>query len=155
MYRRLLVVVCVLTGALCLTGVAQASDASVRSAIESANKHAKESPELQGALTELKSDPKSIAKLQTGLKEFESALRKVASTVGSQHASTAKGKEGEAKWLGGIHKVIRGFEYIGTALTDIKAHNKTAAKAEAKKAVTEVKAGEASAKAGKALLGVK
>jgi septal ring factor EnvC (AmiA/AmiB activator) len=148
-------VICLLIAALCVASAAQASDSSVRSAIESSGKASNESPELQAALTEIKSDPKSIAKLQNGLKEFETALRKVANTVSAQEASTENGKKGEADWLAGVHKVIRGFEGVGTAVNDVKDHHKAAAKTELKQAAEMIKSGVAEAKTGKALLGVK
>jgi hypothetical protein len=149
------IVICLLLVALCATSAAQASDSSVRSAIESSSKAAKENPELEAALTEIKSDPKSIAKLQIALKHFESALGKVANTVSAQQASTENGEKGKADWLAGVHKVIRGFEDLGTAVGDVKDHHKAAAKAELKQALETIKSGTAEAKTGKTLLGVK
>jgi uncharacterized phage infection (PIP) family protein YhgE len=147
--------VCVTICCLLAAGGAQASDSSVRSAIESSSRQAKESSELQGALAELKSDPKSIAKLQKGIATFDSALKKIAAKVSAQKASTSNGKQGEADWLGGIHKVAKGFEDLNEALSDIKSGNKSAAKSEAKQAVGLVKSGAVQAKKGKTLLGVK
>jgi hypothetical protein len=155
MRLRWFVVTCVLIGSLCVASVAQASDASVRSAIETAGKQAKESPELQGALKEIKSDPKTIAKLQKALTAFETTLRKAASTVAAQEASSENGRKGRSDWLGGIHKLIRGFEDLGTAVGDIKDGHKTAAKSELKLAAAAIKAGGAEGKTGQALLGVK
>ena len=153
--RLVAISVCVTIGCLLLAGGAQASDSSVRSAIEASSQQAKESPELQGALSELKSDPKSIAKVQKGIAAFDSALRKVAAKVAAQKASTSNGKQGEADWLGGVHKLIQGFGDLNTALSDIKSGNKSAAKPEAKHAVALAKEGIAEAKKGKSLLGVK
>jgi uncharacterized phage infection (PIP) family protein YhgE len=153
--RLAAVSVCVTIGCLLVAGGAQASDSSVRSAIESSSKQAKESSELQGALSELKSDPKSVAKLQKGIATFDSALKQIAAKVSAQKASTSNGKQGEADWLGGIHKVAKGFEDLSTALSDIKSGNKSAGKSEAKQAVTLVKQGIEEAKKGKTLLGVK
>lgn len=146
---------CVTIGCLLLASGAQASDSSVRSAIEASSKQAKESPELQSALSELKSDPKSIAKLQKGIAAFDSALKKIAAKVSAQNASTANGKQGEADWVGGIDKVAKGFGDLNSALSEIKSGNKSAAKSEAKQAVALVKEGAAEARKGKSLLGVK
>jgi hypothetical protein len=146
---------CVTIGCLLAASGAQASDSSVRAAIESSNKQVKESPELQGALSEIKNDPKTIAKLQKGITTFDSALNKIAAKVAAQKASTPNGKQGQADWVGGIRKLTKGFEDLNTALSDIKNGNKSAAKPELKQAVTLVKQGVVEAKKGKALLGVK
>ncbi|HTA37048.1 MAG TPA: hypothetical protein VK761_10060 [Solirubrobacteraceae bacterium] len=142
-------------GCLLAASGAQASDSSVRAAIEASSRQVKESSELQGALSEFKSDPKDLAKLQKGIATFVGALKKVEAKVSAQKASTSKGKQGEADWLGGIRKVAKGFEDLNTTLSDIKSGNKSAAKSELKQAVTLVKQGAVEAKEGKALLGVK
>ena len=152
--KLLMVTTCVVFGALLAAGVAQASDATVRTAIETSGKQIKESGELQTALTEIKDNPKTLAKLQKGLKDFEAALTKVVTTVEEQEASTPAGKEGEEDWTGGIRDVIKGFKDLGYALSDVKAGHKTAAKAELKKAAVLVKEGATTAKKGKTLLGV-
>jgi hypothetical protein len=153
--KLLMVMTCIIFGALLAAGVAQASDSSVRAAIETSGKQIKENGELQQALTEIKDNPKTIAKLQKGLKEFETALTKVVTTVEAQEASTPAGKEGEEDWTGAIHDVIKGFKDLGTALGDLKAGHKAEAKAELKKAGVLVKEGATEAKKGKTLLGVK
>jgi uncharacterized phage infection (PIP) family protein YhgE len=153
--RLAAVTVCMAIGFLLAAVGAQASDSSVRAAIESSNKQVKESPELQGALSEIKNDPKTIAKLQKGIAAFDSALNKIATKVSAQKASTSNGKQGEADWVGGIRKVAKGFKDLDTTLSEIKSGNKSAAKSELKQAVTLVKQGAAEAKKGKALLGVK
>src|SRR6202035_1042325 len=109
----------------------------------------KESPELQGALSEIKNDPKTIARLQKGITTFDSALNKIAAKVSAQKASTSSGKQGQADWVGGIRKVAKGFGDLNTALSDIKNGNKSAAKPELKQAVTLVKQGAVEAKKGK------
>jgi hypothetical protein len=152
--KLLMATTCIVLGALLASGAAQASDSSVREAIETSGKQVKESGELQQALTEIKDNPKTIAKLQRGLKDFEAVLTKVVTTVEAQEASTPAGKEGEEDWTGGIRDVIKGFKYLGYAVSDIKAHHKTAAKSELKKAAALVKEGAAMAKKGKTLLGV-
>ncbi len=153
--RKLLTVItCIVLGALLAAGAAQASDSSVRAAIENAGKQVKENGELQQALTQIKDNPKTIAKLQKGLKEFEAALTKVVTTVEAQEASTTTGKEGEEDWTGGVRKLIAGFKDLGITLNDLKAGHKAAAKSELKKAATLVKDGTATAKEGKTLLGV-
>ena len=146
---------CVVLGALSAVATAQASDSSVRAAIESSSRQAKESGELQQALKEIKDNPKTITKLQKGVKDFETTLSKVADTVEAQEASTSSGREGEADWLGGIHKVIKGFKDLNTALSDLKSGHRTAAKTELKQAGALVKEGAAMAKKGQTLLGVK
>jgi hypothetical protein len=153
--KLFMVMTCIILGALLSAGAAQASDASVRSAIETSGKQIKESGELQQALTEIKDKPKTIAKLQKGLKDFEVALTKAVTTVEGQEASTTAGKEGEEDWTGGIHDVIKGFKDLGTALSDLKSGHKSEAKLELKKAGVLVKTGAAKAKKGKTLLGVK
>jgi seryl-tRNA synthetase len=150
-----MVITCIILGALLAAGAAQASDSSVRAAIETSGKQIKENGELQQALTEIKDNPKTIAKLQKGLKEFETALTKVVTTVEAQEASTPAGKEGEEDWTGGIRDVVKGFKDLGTALGDLEAGHKGEAKAELKKAGVLVKEGAAEAKKGKTLLGVK
>ncbi len=146
---------CVVLGALSAVATAQASDSSVRAAIENSSKQVKESGELQQALKEIKDNPKTVSKLQRGVKEFETALSKVADTVEAQEASTSTGKEGEADWLGGIHKVIKGFKDLNTALVNVKSGHRTTAKAEVKRAGELVKEGASMAKKGQTLLGVK
>jgi hypothetical protein len=153
--RLAAVSVCLTIGCLLAAGGAQASDSSVRSAIEASTQQVKESPELQGALSELKSDPKTIAKLQKGIATFDGALKKVAAKVSAQKASTSNGKQGEADWVGGIRKVAKGFEDLGTALSDLKSGNKSGGKTELKQAIALVKQGAEEAKKGKSLLGVK
>ncbi len=154
--RKLLTAItCIVLGALLAAGAAQASDLSVRAAIENSGKQIKENGELQQALTQIKDNPKTIAKLQKGLKEFETVLTKVVTTVEAQEASTTAGKEGEEDWTGGVRKVIAGFKDLGVTLSDLKADHKAAAKSELKKAGVLVKEGTAMAKQGKTLLGVK
>ena len=154
--RKLLTAMtCIILGALLAAGAAQASDSSVRAAIESSGKQIKESGELQQALTEIRNNPKTIAKLQKGLKEFEAALTKALTTVEPQEASTTAGKEGKADWTGGIRKVIEGFKDLGVTLSDLKAGHKAAARSELKQAAALVKGGATMAKKGKSLLGVK
>jgi septal ring factor EnvC (AmiA/AmiB activator) len=154
--RRLITTAtCVALGALLVVATAQASDSSVRAAIENSSKQVKESGELQQALKEIKDNPKTIAKLQKGLKEFETALTKVVTTVESQEASTSTGKEGEADWLGGVHKVIKGFKELGAGLTALKSGHRSEAKTEVKQAGALVKEGTALGRKGDTLLGVK
>jgi hypothetical protein len=152
--KLFMVMTCIILGALLAAGAAQASDATVREAIETSGKQVKESGELQQALTEIKDSPKTIAKLQKGLKDFEVVLTKVVTTVEAQEASTPAGKEGEEDWTGGIRDVIKGFKDLGYAISDVKAGHKTAAKRELKKAAVLVKDGATLAKKGKTLLGV-
>jgi hypothetical protein len=153
--KLLMVMTCIILGALLSVGVAQASDSSVRTAIETSGKQVKESGELQQALKEIKDNPKTIAKLQKGLKDFEAVLNKVVTTVEAQEASTPAGKEGEEDWTGGIRKVIKGFKDLGVTLSDLKVGHKAEAKIELKKTAVLVKEGVAMAKKGKTLLGVK
>ena|ERR1700733_6669117 len=148
------VMTCIILGALLAAGAAQASDTSVREAIETSGKQVKESGELQQALTAIRDNPKTIAKLQKGLKDFEVVLTKVVTTVEAQEASTPTGKEGEEDWTGGIRDVIKGFKDLGNAISDVRAGHKTAAKSELKKAAVLVKEGATMAKKGKTLLGV-
>lgn len=155
MRRVGMAMVLVLTGALLLSGTALANDASVRKAIEASGKQAKESGELKEALKELKEEPKTLEKVHSAIAKFETALRKVVVTVDAQHASTANGKMGKADFVGGLQKAIAGFSDLDKAITDIKNHEKTAAKAEALKAATLVKAGAIEAKKGETLLHVK
>ncbi len=153
--RLALAVCCVaLVGLLTATG-AQASDASVRQAIEHSSQQVKESGEVKSALTELREDPKSLEKVASAVHKFDGAVRKVIATVSAQKASTTQGAKGKSEYIGGLRKLVAGFNDLGTAIADIKAHNKTAAKAEAKKAVALVKAGAAEGKSGEALLHVK
>jgi hypothetical protein len=152
--KLFMVMTCIILGALLAAGAAQAIDASVREAIETSGKQVKESGELQQALTAIKDNPKTIAKLQKGLKDFEAVLTKVLTTVEAQEASTPAGKEGEEDWTGGVRDVIKGFKDLGYAISDVRAGRKAAAKHELKKAAVLVKEGAALAKRGKTLLGV-
>lgn len=153
-WRLVVPVVCVAVGCFSLQGSAFASDASVRSAIEASNQHVKESGELKEALKELREDPKTLEKVHRAIAEFDGALRKVVSKVSAQEASTAAGKKGESEYVGGLRKLIAGFNDLDKALTDIKDHDKTSAKAELKTAAALVKAGGEEGKKGSAALHV-
>jgi uncharacterized phage infection (PIP) family protein YhgE len=154
-WRLVVLTGCVVTACCSLQGSAFASDASVRTAIEVSRHQVKESGELQEALKELRENPKTLEKIHRGIAEFDSALRKVISKVSGQHASTTSGKRGESEYLGGLHKLVAGFGDLDKAITDLKDHNKTGAKAELKKAAALVKAGVEEAKKGRAALHVK
>jgi hypothetical protein len=138
-----------------LTGSAQASDASVRSAIEHSNKQVRESGELKSALKELREDPSSLERLHAAIGKFDGTIRKVISTVSAQKVSTAQGAKGKSEYIGGLRKLMAGFNDVVVAIGDLKAHKATAAKAEMKKAVALVKAGGEEGKRGEALLHVR
>lgn len=134
---------------------ASASTASVRESIEHSSKQVKESGELQSALKELKEEPKTLEKVHSGIAKFDSVLRKVVAKVELQKASTASGKTGKTDWVSGFDKVIKGFSDLDKAITDLKTHDKAAAKTEVEKAASLVKAGAVEVKKGDALLHVK
>jgi Skp family chaperone for outer membrane proteins len=148
-------VACVALAALVGPAAAQASDASVRSAIENTGKQIKESPELKEAFVELKTEPKTLTKLQTALKAFKEALNKAIVTVSAQKASTPKGEQGETDWLEGAHKLLGALDDVSTAVTKLQHHEKAAAKAELLKTKPALQGASTKVKAGKALLGVK
>jgi hypothetical protein len=154
-WRLVVLAVCVAVGCFALQSSAFASDASVRSAIETSNHQVKESGELKGSLKELREDPKTLEKVHRGIAEFDSALRKVVSKVSAQKASTTSGKQGESEYVGGLRKLISGFSDLDKAITDLKDHNKTGAKTELKAAAALVKAGAEEGKKGAAALHVK
>jgi hypothetical protein len=145
---------CLLAGSALVAAPAQASDASVRAAIQSGTKSTEVKQEVQQALTKIKSDPKSIAKLQAGVAKLDGALRKAAAEVSTQRASSAQGKRGEADWLEGIHKAAQGFGDLDVALGEVKAKRKTAAKTELLKAAALVKEASPLVRKGKELLGL-
>ena len=154
-WRLTAILLCIATGCLWAAQGALASDASVRSAIESSARQIKESGELQGALKEFREDPKTLEKLQRGIADFNRIVHKVIVKVSAQKASTSAGKRGEREWVGGLEKVSSGFSDLDTALSDIRNHQKTAAKSEIKKAAALVKVGTAEAREGTTLLHVK
>ena len=61
-WKLVVLAVCVTAGCLSLQSSAFASDASVRSAIETSSHQVKENGELTGALKELREDPKTLEK---------------------------------------------------------------------------------------------
>ena len=148
-------VCCLALGCFAVAPVASASDSSVRQAIERSSKEAKQSGELASALKTFKEDPKTLAKLHAGIAKFTAILRKIVTKVSAQSASTTTGKKGKALWVAGADAVIKGFTDLDKAITDIKDHQKPAARTEAKKAVLLVKEGGVLLKKGSALLHVK
>jgi hypothetical protein len=154
-WRLTAILLCIAT--CCLWGAegALASDSSVRSAIESSARQIKESGELQNALKEFREDPKTLEKLHKGIADFNRIVHKVIVKVSTQKASTSTGERGEREWIGGLQKLSSGFGDLDKALSDIKAHQKTAAKSEIKKAAGLVKAGTAETREGTTLLHVK
>jgi len=154
MRRPILAVLVVCSLALLAAGSASANDAGVRQAIKSAQAQVKQSGELESALNELKEAPASLAKIHSAIAKFQSALRKVIAKVEPVKASTSAGRTGKADYIGGLQKLVAGFGDLDKAISDLKAHNKTGAKAEAKKAVALVKAGKSEMKKGEALLHV-
>lgn len=146
---------CLALAALVGPAAAQASDASVRSTIEHTGRQIKESPELKEAFVELRSEPKTLARLQTALKAFKGALNKAIDTVDAQRASTAKGKQGETDWLEGAHRLLAALDDLSAAVTKLQHHERAAAKAELLKLKPSLQAAGTKVKDGKALLGVR
>ena len=143
-----------LLGAL-LPAASAASDASVRTAIEKSSQEVKESGALKNALEKLSEEPITLEKDHKAIGKLDVTIGKVIAKVSAQRASTANGKKGKQEYIGGLRKLITGFSDLDKALTDVKAHEKSAAETELKKASADVKAGAAEGKKGELLLHVK
>ena len=125
-----------------LTGVAQASDATVKAAIHKQDRSLAESAAVKKILKSptrtTTSAPKAI-KLFTALeKRFDAA----ATAVSKTSASTAKGRTGEADWVGGVRGVAKGLGQFVVAFKDVEHKRQTAAKKEATTAVKTIAAAE-------------
>jgi hypothetical protein len=152
----LLVTIGLGAGMLLGTGTAQASDASVRGAIEGAAKELKESPKLEKEIAALKNPSKAdLQKVVKAVGTLQTDLQKVASKVSAQTASTTAGKEGEEDWLEGIKNVANGFGDFKTGLLDLEKKSVSTGKTEVKKGAKLIKQGSAEVKKGDALLKVK
>lgn len=136
---------------------AQASDASVVSAIKQAGKQIKETPELKEAVKEVKSSngkasPEKIEKL---FKKVAVAFEGAAKTVETQEASTAKGKQGEKLWLAGVRKEAAGFNEFAKAAEAKQSKQTSKAKKEALDAAGIIVKGAKDVNHGDELLGIK
>jgi hypothetical protein len=153
--KLLLVVSCLVLSALLGASSALASDASIRTAIEKSKQEVKESGVLKSALAKLSEEPLTIKKDHEAIGKFDVALGKVIAKVSAQKASTPSGKKGKEEYVGALRKLIAGFSYLDKALTHALKHERAAAKADAKRAVSTVKAAAAEGRSGAALLHVK
>lgn len=144
--RRIVLAGCL--AALCTAAVtgpassAWASDASIKAAVRSFDTKIVASEEkAAGAIREYRStgDPKPV---QTALSEAISVLRALKAKIAGQSAKTSRVKAGKAELLKGLRDVIRSYQHLSTAF-GVKSLSPSAAKAQAEKALTELKTAKA------------
>ena len=152
------------TVALCLSSAAlvavvapaaaQASDQGVRTAIRGQDRAVRNSAAIKLATAYLNGTSKSPKGVKQALAVFETKLRKAVSVVSHKRASTARGRQGRAAWLGGVRKLIAGLADLRAALTAVQNHHAAQAKALVRKAAAEIKAGNVEGLKGDRLLGL-
>jgi hypothetical protein len=140
---------------------AEASNASLRVAVQRADKKIYETPALKSAISELSRGAKasvsgsSAGKAENLLAKELTALEAAKRDVGAQKGTTQASEEGRTVWLEAAGKLMDGYRDYLDAATDFKKGSSSAAAAKAKSGAARLKGGFLEQHRGEVLLKVR